>query len=106
MKFCGDGPFEVCFERNWDLHTGCAFLWERLRGQRIRAPFVNTRAQMMHQLQLRAWAVPRNKLLKDFYQKQVSIKRFLKRNVAQVGIAQCMNALAAKVQKKEVPCTQ
>ena len=55
------------------------------------------------------WAVPRNKLLKDFIkkeQKQVFIKRFQKGNLADVGIAQCMNALADKVQKQEVPCTQ
>ena len=34
---------------------------------------------------------------------QVSIKRFLKRNLADVGMVQCMNALADKVQKQEVP---
>ena len=34
--------------------------------------------------------------------KQVSIKRFLKRNLAHVGMVQCMNALADKVQKQEV----
>ena len=33
-------------------------------------------------------------------------KRFLKRNLAHVGIVQCMNALADKVQKQDVPCTQ
>ena len=51
-------------------------------------PFVNTCAHMTHQPQLRGQA-PCNKLLKDFYQKrteQVSIKRFLKRNLAHVGI--------------------
>ena len=37
---------------------------------------------------------------------QVSIKRFLKRNLAHVGMVQCMNALADKVHKQEVPCTQ
>ena len=37
---------------------------------------------------------------------QVSIKRFLKINLAHVGMAQCMNALVDKVQKQEVPCTQ
>ena len=37
--------------------------------------------------------------------KQVSIKIFLKRNLAHVGMAQCMNALADRVQK-QVPCTQ
>ena len=63
-------------------------------------PFVNTRVQMTHQPQLP------NILLKDYLeQKQVSIKRFLKRNLAHVGMAQCMNALADKVQKQEVPCT-
>ena len=29
-----------------------------------------------------------------------------KRNLAHVGMAQCMNALADKVQKQEVSCTQ
>ena len=37
---------------------------------------------------------------------KVSIKRFLKRNLAHVGMVQCMNALADKVHKQEVPCTQ
>ena len=32
---------------------------------------------------------------------QVSIKRFLKRNLADGGTAQCMNALADKVRKQE-----
>ena len=36
---------------------------------------------------------------------QVSMKRFLKGNLAHVGMAQCMSALADKVQKQEVPCT-
>ena len=36
---------------------------------------------------------------------QVSIKRFLKRNLANVGMVQCTNALADKVHKQEVPCT-
>ena len=36
----------------------------------------------------------------------VSVKRFLKRNLAHVGMVQCMNALVDKVQKQEVPCTQ
>ena len=40
-----------------------------------------------------------------FYIVQVSIKRFLKRNLAHVVMAQCMNALADEVQKQEVPCT-
>ena len=39
-------------------------------------------------------------------QVKVSIKRFLKRNLAHVGLAQCMNALADKVHKQEVPCLQ
>ena len=34
---------------------------------------------------------------------KVSIKRFLKRNLADVGMVQCMNALADKVHKQEVP---
>ena len=38
-------------------------------------------------------------------QKQVFIKRFLKRNLADVGMAQ-INALADKVDKQEVPCKQ
>ena len=49
------------------------------------------------------WAALHNKLLKDFIkkeQKQVFIKRFLKRNLAH-GMAQCMNALADKVQNKK-----
>ena len=37
---------------------------------------------------------------------KVSIKRFLKRNLAHVGMVQCMNVLADKVHKQEVPCTQ
>ena len=34
----------------------------------------------------------------------ISIKKFLKRNLADVGMVQCMNALADKVHKQEVPC--
>ena len=33
-------------------------------------------------------------------------KKIPKRNVADVEMAQCMNALADKVNKQEVPCTQ
>ena len=36
----------------------------------------------------------------------ISIKRFLKRNLPHVGMVQCMNALADKVHKQEVPYTQ
>ena len=35
----------------------------------------------------------------------VSIKIFLKRNLSDVGMAQCMDALADKVHKQEVPHT-
>ena len=44
------------------------------------------------------WAVPHNK--KE--QKQVSIKKISKRNLAYVGMVQYMNALADKVQKQDV----
>ena len=40
------------------------------------------------------WVALRNKLLKDFYQKRTETslhKKFLKRNLAHVGMAQCMN---------------
>ena len=40
------------------------------------------------------------------YISKVSIKRFLKRDLAHVGMVQCMNALVDKVHKQEVPCTQ
>ena len=33
-------------------------------------------------------------------------KKISKRNLAHVGMVQCMNALADKVHKQEVPCTQ
>ena len=33
-------------------------------------------------------------------------KKFLKENLADVGMAQCKNALADKVHKQEVACTQ
>ena len=46
---------------------------------------------MTHQPQLRG----RHHVIKK--QKRVSIKRFLKRNLAHVGLAQCINALADKV---------
>ena len=36
--------------------------------------------------------------------RQVSIKRFLKINLADVGMVQCVNALADKGHKQEVPC--
>ena len=55
------------------------------------------------------WVAPHNKLLKISIkkeQKHVSIKKFLKRDLLDVGLAQCMNALADKVHKQEVPCTQ
>ena len=55
------------------------------------------------------WAAPCNKIVKRLVSKkqnQVSIKRFLKRNLAHVGMTQCMYALADKVQKQTVPCTQ
>ena len=53
---------------------------------------------MIHQPQLRGWH-----RVAQYNQKQVSIKRFLKRNLAHVGMVQCMNALADKVHKQEVP---
>ena len=52
-KFSGDGPFELCFERDWDLpsalfagkiegHAECTGCWK---------PFVScTRARMTHHL--------------------------------------------------------
>ena len=52
------------------------------------------------------WVAPHNKLLKISIkkeQKHVSIKQFL---LLDVGLAQCMYALADKVHKQEVPCTQ
>ena len=60
-----------------------------------------TQVRMTHQLQ----AHGRYCVTNWFYQKQVSIKRFLTRNLADVGMSQCMNALADKVHK-QVPCTQ
>ena len=91
-----------CFEHNWDLITACAFLQERLRGQSHvlavgRHSSVHTCKDDV--LTACAWAAPSIKLkeLHQKEQKQVSIKRFLKRNLADVGIAQCMNALANKI---------
>ena len=69
-------------------------------------PLINcSRARMMHQLQLRG----RYHVTKDYYQKRTETtlhKRFLKGNLAHVGMVQCMNALADKVQKQDVPRTQ
>ena len=45
------------------------------------------------------WAAPRNKIVKRFLSKRTETslhKRFLKRNLAHIGMAQCMNALAEK----------
>ena len=42
-----------------------------------------------------------NKIVKIFIKKNVSIKRSLKENLADVGMAQCMNALADKAHKQE-----
>ena len=50
------------------------------------------------------WAARVTKLFvkrKKKEHKQVSIKRFLKRNLAHVGMVQRMNALADKVQKQD-----
>ena len=52
------------------------------------------------------WAALCNKLLKDFYQKRTETSLHKKRNLAHVGMAQCMNALVDKVHKQEFPCTQ
>ena len=38
--------------------------------------------------------------------RKVLHKKISQRNLAHVGMAQCRNALADKVQKQEVPCTQ
>ena len=45
------------------------------------------------------------KIVERLEQKQVSIKRFLERNLPHVEMSQCMNALVDKVHKQEVPCT-
>ena len=109
MKLSRDGFFQLCFERNWDLPPAL-FLRGRLRGQSVLAV---GRHSSMHTCAddsstAITWAAPRNKmfLLIKKEQKQVSIKRFLKRNLAHVGMVQCMNALADKVHKQEMPCTQ
>ena len=100
---------QTSFEHNWDLTACAAFLRGRLRGQSVLA--VERHSSNAH---LRGWRINRNYVggtrNKDFYQKeqkQISIKRFLKRNLVHVGMAQCINALADKVYKnKKCHCTQ
>ena len=110
MKFSGDGTFELCFEHNCDLplcllalkteEAQCTGCWMPFINAHVHKDDTSTAIRRQHCV---------TKLLKDYYQKenkQVSIKRFQKRNLADVGISQCMNALADKVHKQEVPCTQ
>ena len=52
------------------------------------------------------WAACVTKLLRFLSKNNVSMNRSLKENLADVGMAQCMNALADKAHKQEVPCTQ
>ena len=113
MKFSGDAFFKLCFERNWDLlpALSCSEDW----GGRVYWLLdaicqCTSRALMTHQLQLRGQHRITVKRLLHVSKKNrndwVSIKRFLKRNLAHIGIVQCMNTLADKVHKQEVPCTQ
>ena len=98
-KFSGDGFFELRFERNWDL-TPVIFCRVRLRGRAYWLLDVIcqcTRARMTHQPQLHAWVVPCN-VKRLLSKKEQKLKRFLKRNLTHVGMIQCMNALADKVQ--------
>ena len=109
MKISGDGPLEVCFERNWDLLLALS-CWE----DRERRAYWLLDGICQHTCADDAstaimWVTQCNKLLRDFYQKRTETshhKRFLERNLVHVGMAQCMNALADKVQKQGVPCTQ
>ena len=110
-KFSEDGPFELNFERNCDLTLAifCGEDWGGRAYWLLDAIHTHVCAQMTHQPQLRARyriTIIVRRLLSEKEQKQVSIKRFLKRNIAHVGMAQCINALADKVQKQDVPCTQ
>ena len=77
------------------------------RGQSVLA----VGSQLVHMCENNAstasvWAACATKLLWFLSKKNVSIKRSLKVNLADVGMAQCMNALADKAHKGEVPCTQ
>ena len=92
-------------------HCWCFFLQQRLRVQSTLAVGNHSSMHMCMDDSSTAimWVAPHNKLLKISIkkeQKHVSIKKFLKRDLLDVGLAQCMNALADKVHKQEVPCTQ
>ena len=105
--------------------TACAFLRGRLRGESVLAvgalhtcaDIVSCPAPFLRPLQkgavggeksgekglgTRLTHKPQVRGQHRVYQKQVSIKRFLKRNLPHVGMAQCMNALVDNVYKQEV----
>ena len=91
--------------------TACAILRGRLRGHSILAVGSHSSVHVCEYAAstTSAWAAPHNKLKVFFIkneQKQVFIKIFLERNLADVRISKCMSALTYKVHKQEVPCTQ
>ena len=89
-NFSEDGPFELCFERICDL-TPAIFCGEDWAGggQSILAVGCHLSIHMcVYDVStVITWAVPHNKktIIKKV-QKQVSINRFLKRNLAHVGM--------------------
>ena len=109
LKFSGNGSFELSYERNWYLLL--KLFVGTTQGQSVLAARSHSSVHMCEDDASTAsmWAALCNKLLLDFYQKRTETslhKKFLKRNLAIVGMAQCMNALADKVYQQEVPCTQ
>ena len=86
------------------------FLWEKLRGQSVLAVGRYLSVHMCKDDASTActWEACHNKL-KEIYQKRTETslhKKSSKRNLADVGMAQYINALANKIHKQEVPCTQ
>ena len=84
------------------------FLRGRLRGQSVLVVGSHSSVHMCEDdaSTTCAWTILR---FKDSYQKRTETslcKKISKRNLADVGMAQCMNTLADKVHKQEVPCTQ
>ena len=104
MKFSGDVFFRFALSVTGTYRL--RFLEGKTEGAERTGcwtPLVNAHVRCDDSSTAITWAAPRNNI---FYNKQVSIKRFLKRNLAHVWMVQCMNALADTVHKQEVPCTQ
>ena len=107
MKFSGDGSFELCFGCNYDLMLAisCGEDWKGRVCWLLEAICQCTCARMMHQPHVHAWSALDSKFFKIFISETSPHKKISKKKSSPCRDGS-MHALADKVHKQEVPCTQ